>query len=391
MQKLLYNQKDSLLNHVLLNVGKYQVQVLYTQIDRDKNNFPSFKSYTLGVDPDRYYYPASSIKLPTAAAALEKINNLQVAGLTRDTPMRTDSAYARQTRAITDSTSPTGLPSVGHYIKKILLVSDNDAYNRLYEFVGQQTLNETLHQKGYSDARIIHRLSVGDSGERTRYTNPVTFYKDGEVIYKQPLVYNPKTYPNKLKTTSLGVGYYQDGKLVSGPMDFSDKNFITIASQQAILKSLLFPETVPQQQRFNLTAGDYAFLYQYMGLLPGESNYPAYNSGEYHDSYAKFLLFGSEKEPLPKHIRSFNKIGDAYGFLIDNAYIVDFENKVEFMLTAVILVNETMIFNTEDYQYDTVGLPFMKKLGQAVYQHELKRKRKYKPDLSRFEVVYQQP
>ncbi|MEJ8801834.1 serine hydrolase [Pontibacter sp. H249] len=390
LTKLLQSQKDSLLNHVLKYQEKYHVQVLYTQIDRDKNNQPSFKSYTLGVDPERYYYPASTVKLATAAAALEKLNSLQISGLTRNTPMRTDSAYAMQTRAVTDSTSANGLPSVGHYIKKVLLVSDNDAYNRLYEFVGQQTLNEALHKKGHEDVRIIHRLSVGDSGERRRYTNPITFYQNGQLIYNQPLAYNPNEYQNKLKSTKLGVGYYQNGKLVSEPMDFSNMNFMSITSQQAILQSLIFPEAVPAKQRFNLTAEDYTFLYKYMGMLPHESNYPAYNSTDYYDAYVKFLLFGSDKEAMPKHIRSFNKVGDAYGFLIDNAYIVNFENKVEFMLTAVILVNEAMVFNTNDYQYDTIGFPFMKKLGQAVYEHELERKRKYKPDLSKFQVFEEQ-
>ena len=386
LEKLFLKQQDSLLNHVLQHPDKFQVQIMYTQVIRDKQNKPSFKTYTWGVKPERYYYPASTVKLATAAAALEKINSLNVSGLTRDTPLRIDSAYARQTNVFKDPSSASGLPSVGHYIKKILLVSDNDAYNRLYEFVGQRTLNETLHKKGYQDVRIIHRLSVGDGEERARYTNPITFYDGDRIVYQQPLVYNPNVYPNKLKTTSMGVGYYQNGRLVQQPMDFSDKNFLTIATQQAILKSLIFPEAVPAQQRFNLTEEDYTFLYKYMGMLPRESDYPAYDTATYYDGYVKFLLFGSQQEPLPRHIRSFNKVGDAYGFLIDNAYIVDFENQVEFLLTAVILVNEAMVFNTNDYQYDSIGFPFMKKLGQAVYQHELNRKRKYKPNLNRFKV-----
>lgn len=388
LPKLLRSQHDSLLNTVVQNPDKYQVQVLYTQINRDKANKPSFKSYTFNVDPKRYYYPASTVKLVAAALALEKLNNLNIPGLNKDTPMLTDSAYARQTRAISDASAANGLPSVGHYIKKILLVSDNYAYNRLYEFLGQQHLNESLHQRGYTDVRLIHRLSVGDSGERTRYTNPIAFYQNGQLVYEQPLTYNPNTYPTKLSTTSLGKGYYQNGKLVEQPMDFSDKNAMSVATQQAILKAILFPDAVPAGQRFNLTESDYTFLYQYMSILPRESDYPQYDTTAYYDSYAKFLIFGDRRTPMPKHIRVFNKIGAAYGYLIDNAYIVDYENQVEFMLTAVILANEKMIFNSDDYQYETVGYPFMAKLGQAIYQHELKRRRKYKPDLSKYQAVH---
>ena len=36
------------------------------------------------------------------------------------------------------------MPSLGHYIRKVFLVSDNDAHNRLYEFVGQGELKERL-------------------------------------------------------------------------------------------------------------------------------------------------------------------------------------------------------------------------------------------------------
>jgi hypothetical protein len=65
-----------------------------------------------------------------------------------------------QTAATEDLTSPNGLPSVSHYIRKVLLVSDNDAFNRLYEFVGQSEINESLRAKGLEAARIVHRLDL---------------------------------------------------------------------------------------------------------------------------------------------------------------------------------------------------------------------------------------
>ena len=63
------------------------------------------------------------------------------------------------------SSSKTGLPSIENYIKKILLVSDNDAYNRLYEFVGREEINEKLKKYKLNGTRIIGRLAIGDSGE----------------------------------------------------------------------------------------------------------------------------------------------------------------------------------------------------------------------------------
>jgi hypothetical protein len=81
-------------------------------------------------------------------------------------------------------------------------------------------------------------------------------------------------------------------------------------------------------------------------------------------------------------------VGDSYGYLIDNAYIVDFENGVEFMLSAVINTNTDRVYNDGKYEYKSIGYPFMKNLGRAVYTYELQRKRKFKPDLQGFKVLY---
>jgi hypothetical protein len=97
---------------------------------------------------------------------------------------------------------------------------------------------------------------------------------------------------------------------------------------------------------------------------------------------------GSQKGAIPKNIRIFNKVGDAYGQLTDVAYIVDFEKKIEFFLSATIYCNKDGILNDDHYDYETIGFPFMKQLGQVIYHLELKRKRKIIPDLSPFIFDY---
>lgn len=373
---------------ILDNPDRYRLQILYTQIDRDEQNQPHFTSYTYRVDPQEYFYPASTVKLPGALVALEKLNELGIDGLDKYTPLQADSAYAGQSPVRGDSTSIDGQASIAHYIKKVFLVSDNDAYNRLYEFVGQQRLNRSLHQKGFKDVQLVHRLDIFLSPDENRHTNPFRFYKNGQVIYEQPLVNNPTPFNQARFDGMLGKGYMKGDVLVDGPMDFTAKNYISVEALQGILKSVLFPEAVPAGQRFNLTEDDYNFLYKYMSMLPRESDYPAYDPKEYPDSYVKFLMYGTSKETIPDNIRIFNKIGNAYGFLIDNAYIVDFDKGVEFLLTAVILVNEDEIFNDGKYEYDTVGYPFMKNLGRAFYQHEVKRKKAHQPNLQKFRFNY---
>jgi hypothetical protein len=55
------------------------------------------------------------------------------------------------------------------------------------------------------------------------------------------------------------------------------------------------------------------------------------------------------------------------------------------MLAVVVQSNENGIYNDGSYEYDTVTYPFLKNIGQVIYQEELKRVKKFKPDLSKFD------
>ena len=158
LQQLLEKNASPLLTHILNTPDSFHYQIIYTQINRDKNNKPHFKNFYLHVDSNEYFNPASTVKLPVALVALEKLNELHVQNLDMNTTMLTDSARAREERVWTDSTAENSLPSIAQYIKRIFLISDNDAYNRLYEFDGQQTLNEKLWKKGYTGTRITRRF-----------------------------------------------------------------------------------------------------------------------------------------------------------------------------------------------------------------------------------------
>ncbi len=389
--QLLAEQNNTVVNEVINHPSRYELQILYTQINRDSANHPSFTSHYYGIDSNTYFYPASTVKLPVALLALEKINELDVEGLDKYTPLRIDSAYDGQTRVEYDSTAENLKPSVAQYVRKIFVVSDNDAYNRLYEFLGQDYINGKLEAKGYDNFKIVHRLSVFNTVVQNQHTNPVQFYDDAKVLYQQDLIQSARSYDLDIAGTTKGVGYYRNDTLISEPKDFSDNNTLSVRILQDILKSVLFPEAVPEAQRFNLTDEDYQFVYRYLSQLPRETTYPDYASDtteNYYDSYSKFFLFGDNKDKLNNNIRIFNKIGQAYGYLTDNAYVVDFENNVEFMLTAVIHVNENQIYNDNQYEYDEVGLPFFARLGQAVLEYERQRERTYEPELNRFQVDY---
>lgn len=389
LQQIL-NQRPADFDTIIKQPEKYQVQIIYTQIDRDAQNRPSFKTYTVGLDTNRYFYPASTVKMPAAFMALEKLNELKIVGLDKNSPMITGAGRYPQSPVVEDSSAENLTPSIAHYIKKIFLVSDNDAHNRLYEFLGQDYFNRKLYEKGYRSTRLIHRLSVsGFDVEANRYTNPISFNSPEKLLYHQGEVYSRWDAKLNLQQQQKGKGYI-DGKdaLVNQPFDFSGRNFISLLDLHRMLTAVLLPEGVTPKERFNLTDDDYRFLYTYLSMRPRESRFPSYNEKDYWDSYVKFFLFGDNKDRISDNIRIFNKVGEAYGTLTDVAYVVDFENKVEFLLSATILVNADGVFNDGVYEYDTIGFPFLAKLGRAVYDFERKRVKKHLPDLSRYHINY---
>ena len=370
------NQKDSL-----------RVQIIYTKINRDKQNKPTFTDYTFNLNNGTYFYPASTVKMPIAFLALEKLNTLKKYGVDMNSTMITDSNFNGQQRVYTNPTAKDSKATIANYIKQIFLVSDNDAFNRLYEFLGQAYIQQKLADKGFTDAIIRHRLQITLTNEQNRATNPISFYDSmGKLLYRQEPQYSNAVFP-KLDV-AIGTGYYKGSQLINQPFNFSEKNRIYLTDLHHILQSVLFADAVPAKQPFNLTASDYNFVKHWMSAYPRESAYPYYDTANYWDAYCKFLLFGSSKGSLPANIRVFNKVGDAYGFLTDIAYIIDTEKKVEFMLSATLLCNKDGIFNDDKYDYDTVGYPFMKNLGQLIYGYELQRKRKNIPNLQPFTINY---
>lgn len=385
--KKMMEANPSLFSVILTDSNHKQVQVLYTQINRDKHNVPHFKTFSYRLNDQHYFYPASTVKLPEAIFALEKLHALNVDGLNLNTTMITDSVRKEQTSVTVDNSAKNGLPSINNYIKKILLVSDNYAFNRLFEFVGRAETNKKLHHYGFDKSRILNRLAIKDGGENARHTNPIRFFNGNQLMYQQAAQFDEKDYPLKLTNTVMGIGYLDSNdQLVNKPFDLSNHNVYPLSNQQEVMKRLIFPEVFPKEKQFKLTADDYDFLYGHMSMFPPESDFPKYDTAEYYSAYCKFLFYGAQKNAvIDPHIRIFNKIGDSYGFNIDNMYFIDYKNKVEFFLAAVVQSNNDGIYNDDKYEYETICHPFMKNLGQVIYKYELERSKKYLPDLKKFE------
>jgi hypothetical protein len=387
LRNILAGSTSAVVKQIISNPDTFRLQIIYTKIDRNAKNAPSFQNYYFNFDNSLYFNPASTVKMPLAFLALEKFNKIGRKGVDKYTAMQFDSSFAGQVKMLYDSSSENYLPSIAHFIKKAFLVSDNDAYNRMYQFIGQGTINESLREKGFHNTRIIRQF-MGFSEDQNRNTNQIRFLsKNGKLIYTQLPAYNRGVFDFG-RIIKVGKGHLnRNDSLIHEPIDFTRANIVGLDDLQRMLQAVMFPESVPVKSRFDLTADDYAFLHRYLSQYPSETNYPKYDTSEYYDSYVKFFFRGNRA--MPSDVRVFNKVGWAYGFLTDASYIADFKNGVEFMLTATVYVNKDGILNDNVYEYKEMGWPFMYEVGQLVYQYELKRERKYKADLSKFKIAYE--
>ncbi len=388
LKEILESNKDTIFNQVMNDAQTYRLQIIYTSIDRNKNNEPNFKNYYFNYDPQLYFNPASTVKLPLAALALEKFNALNKNGVNKFTTIQYDSGYEKQTPFYKDESAPKELPSIAHLIKRAFLISENDPYNRLYQFVGQQEIHRSLHDKGYTGVRIPRQF-MGFTFDQNRHSNPLRFLdENGKQIYAQPSLYNPDDLVF-IDTIKLGNGYMdRNGTIINEPFNFTRHNNISIYDLQQVLQSLVVPSSVPKHQRFGITEDDRRFLLQYLSQYPYETPYPKYDHEKFYDSYAKFFFRDSTKQ-MPDGLRVFNKAGWAYGFLTDVSYVADFENNIEYMLSATVYVNKDGILNDGKYEYNEIGYPFLYQLGQWIYRYELERKRKVKADLSGLQINFE--
>ena len=163
------NQSKNILNEIINSMGaefpnvvrspeKHRLQILYTQINRNQKNQPTFKTFSFGVDTSRYFYPASSTKLPIAVLAVEKARMISEIDIYDKFQILPGPVYRNGVDK--DISSETGYPSLAHSIRNLFIISDNSANNYLYDFLGRDFINERLWDLSLNSTRIRHRFCL---------------------------------------------------------------------------------------------------------------------------------------------------------------------------------------------------------------------------------------
>lgn len=342
---------------------QHEVQIIYGEIIED-----SIIHHYYNRDSEKYFYPASTIKMPVAFAAMKKAQELRIS---MDDPMIIDSTAIYPRQLSWDSTLNAPI-TIRNQIQKIFTVSDNSASNILYGWLGKDYINELYGTVGI-ETRIIHQL-----GENAFSFKPISNHYSRKVQINNDSEYLqfPETKQHfhselQVQDQQKGAGYIDSlENTVNEPFDFSKKNFIPLENLLFILEAGVRPDLTTQADPFTFEPSYQEAIMYAMQLLP--KNLPPYDTLD--DNYVKFLGFGTEDSgKLPNQITILNKVGWAYGYLLDVAYFEDTKNGLVFFLAAVIHVNKNQIYNDGIYEYEEVGLPFLDELGDLVYEYELSK------------------
>lgn len=356
MAKLL-GSGGAALKTVMAAPEKYRFQVLYGVVNEGTS--PTLTRHGFRADAE-YYFPASSMKVPIALAAYERLGAIRARekpGLTRDAILK----FGGDEPATTTLARETW---------RSLIVSDNACSNRILAFVGHREAHETLWRHGYGSARIRAGFATGaeiDPAEVSPRIDVQLAPGGNDVI--APRRSDLKLPPNDAKDMAIGAAAIVDGRRVEGPLSFADKNAIKLKELQDALVQLMRPDLLPSAAPRTIASDDLAYVRQALGTLPSESGLAGYDRNVVADYQLSPFLRGIERVKKRGTFQIFSKVGQAYGFLIHNAYVVDKATGRSFFLVAAVFANPDGVMNDDNYGYDSISFPALADVGEIFTRH----------------------
>ena len=349
--------------------AELRLQIVVGWLETGSDGRPALRQATYRADAE-YFYPASSVKTFAAVAALETLAELRASTalpIDRNTPLAYHPLFAGEQLEDADASHLAGgRITAGHEIRKLAIVSDNESFNKLYELAGQDGLARSLARAGLTAPRIVHRLSEVRSAEENRRMPRIDLL-GATFTHTLPERTTPALAPPPaMRGLLVGAAYISGEQRVDAAMDFSAKNRISLVDLQRGLCKLVRPDAdCGGGAPFALGGEDRAFLLAAMAEYPRESADPRFDTAEYPDHWGKYLLPGLRRVLPQARWRIVNKVGRAYGFSIDNAWVEDRETGRGMFVAATLYTNADGVLNDDRYDYDEVANPFFAELGEA--------------------------
>jgi hypothetical protein len=373
--RILQNVLDSLENKypkVIESPEKYRFKIVFTEIKR-ANGKVTLETVGFRMNEKEYLYPASIVKLPTILIGMEEYNKIHKLRprVTYETLLKFNKEKGCMPTAFSVKIgNKLEYYTLDLFTKQMLAVSDNDAYNRMFDFVGQQQLNRRLKEMNYQNGKIIRKFVLNCSLDQNRISDSYVFLgRRNEWLYNRRGITNSDTILTD-STYKIGKAYKGlDKKIVPRPFDFSRQNNMELVDLHKTLNGVIFPKS-EFAHTFDITEEQRKYVIQNLGKYPAEFALD-FNPKEFPATYKKYLFFGKDTNTTYMNdslsrFRSFNMVGLSFGCAIDAAYIVDLDSGKEFVLTVGIYANEDEVINDAKYDYESLAYPLMKDIGRLI-------------------------
>lgn len=344
---------------------EFELQVLWTRCSRSgSGNWQVAREHALGERRERWFAAASFVKLPLVALLLEQLCTRGLIDRLDHLRVEVDASAAC---APLPAAAEGGWPLL-RLLRAMCVVSDNRAYNALFELLGSDAIHRRLAELGYNDCRLAARLGCG--GPRPGKLAARVLDAAGEVVWDSPRETVEQRQPFPFGRALKGRAWMQGGRQTAGAHDFSDSNFMPLADVQRMTLELGSGQPLGDAPAFALCPVARRVLAQVMAMAPRECPDPVYPSQQFADDHAKWLVPLDAAGHLPEGLRIASKNAQSYGYIGDSAFIVDTARDIAFGLSAVLFVDRDGVLNDGRYAYADIGRPFLRELGAAVLAYE---------------------
>ncbi|MDX2147827.1 MAG: serine hydrolase [Planctomycetota bacterium] len=352
-----------------------------------------------------YFYPASTVKVLIAAAALAMLDRLEPPSAPVGDAPATTARFAFRD----DSGSFAPERSFNEELALCLIVSDNEASNRLLELVGLDGMRTYLDQIGLYQARVVHHLSstrTPDEQRRSRAVRLTIGSRTHELPGRVAAPVSPPLESDTPPRIDVGIAHSREGETIPGPMSFRAKNLVPLDSLHAFLRALGSPDSgdakprvLPPTRdsvassgsnlslgsgcgpRLDLSAPHRALLVELLSSTPeawsrSRGFRPEVADGEqYSDHRFRPIATGLARATFshgpddPWIVAS--KIGTAYGFVTDVAYAIHRPSGTTLTLSMTMESNPSGMVGAGGYD-EAFALAFFSDVAQAVARDVLK-------------------
>lgn len=366
--------KDPLIDQVLNNPSKFEFQLIYTQIKRDQKQI-AFEEHSINKD-SAYFYPASLIKFPLAIVALEYLDSLKMKGVDPYSSLNINTCSCDE--ATNQYVRNSMNNNWDQFLREMLIMSDNDAYNLFFDLVGMHRFNQRMRSLGYNGILMKKRFTSGCTDALNSIHGGISMLdKDGSLVFKIPCEISSTSYKiDTIFKTRAGRFIYDQKKKIKGSKDFSASNFVRLADANNLMLRLFFPESVSNSEhQFKFDSIYRNMLIHAIGDFPSTLSKTQTDYSKTPDCFYKFLVDPKIMQTSSGKLHIYNKVGLASGFLSDVSYIVDDEKNISYFIAMAIWAKKDGVINHGDYNYYDFGIPVMRKIGGLIYQYECELKK----------------